>query len=356
MNITFLIGNGFDIRLGLKTRYTDFYNIYIDSNKDRAEDDSIKKFTDLIDPNYETWADFEMAFAENAFGTTQDVKDILRDFSDKFANYLREQTQLCDYTDRNNLNKFESFLIYGYILLNDKDRPKIQEIYSNLNDNVKINFINFNYTNTLDKLIDNYKENNSNSDTLISFYHNNIKYSMSIGHTLNIHGSLNDSFIIIGIDSISQIIDEYLKNDDSLNRYCVKSAINEYVGKKRVEARFDGMINSSNIIYAYGLSFGKSDKSRWDLIVKWLKSDMNNKLIIYKYKPEFGHFQSVYGPGLIDAVENEKNYYLNLLGFDKSEYEAYYDQVFVVDSDDVLDFKLINDETSDEEFLEACTA
>lgn len=29
MQITFLIGNGFDIGLGLKTRYTEFYKEYI---------------------------------------------------------------------------------------------------------------------------------------------------------------------------------------------------------------------------------------------------------------------------------------------------------------------------------------
>ena len=30
MNITFLIGNGFDINLGLKTRYTNFYPYYLE--------------------------------------------------------------------------------------------------------------------------------------------------------------------------------------------------------------------------------------------------------------------------------------------------------------------------------------
>ena len=48
MNITFLIGNGFDIKLGLKTRYTDFYPTYIDSNN-HSKEESIKKFTELID-------------------------------------------------------------------------------------------------------------------------------------------------------------------------------------------------------------------------------------------------------------------------------------------------------------------
>lgn len=58
------------------------------------------------------------------------------------------------------------------------------------------------------------------------------------------------------------------------------------------------------------------------------------------------------------AVCNISNMDFNDMGFDKSEYESYYDQIFVIDSDDVLDFKLIHDETIDEqeESLEVCTA
>ena len=37
MYITFLIGNGFDINLGLKTSYSDFYDCY----KNRASKDSV---------------------------------------------------------------------------------------------------------------------------------------------------------------------------------------------------------------------------------------------------------------------------------------------------------------------------
>lgn len=41
MNITYLIGNGFDLNLGLKTRYRDFYDYYV---KQPSNDDLIKKF------------------------------------------------------------------------------------------------------------------------------------------------------------------------------------------------------------------------------------------------------------------------------------------------------------------------
>ena len=157
MNITFLIGNGFDVHLGLKTRYTDFYDIYINSNKD-TEEENIKNFCGMIEGNYETWADFESAFAEKAFGTKDDVKAILSDFSVKFAKYLRGQVQLCDYTDEEIPQKFKDFLINGYKFLETRDRQTIDNKYKAVNANITINFINFNYTNTLNNLIESYKK------------------------------------------------------------------------------------------------------------------------------------------------------------------------------------------------------
>ena len=42
MNVTFLVGNGFDIGLGLKTRYSDFYEEYCKA--DKADSEAITKF------------------------------------------------------------------------------------------------------------------------------------------------------------------------------------------------------------------------------------------------------------------------------------------------------------------------
>ena len=167
-----------------------------------------------------------------------------------------------------------------------------------------------------------------------------------IGTTLNIHGTLDD-YIIIGIDSTEQLKDEGLKNNDAISKYCVKSEINKDVGNGEIENRFVNTINSSRIIYSYGLSFGESDRSRWDIIANWLKSNAENKFIIYKYKTNFQSYDPIYRRTLLDAIEEEKNNYLGLLGFDKSEYQKYHDQIFVIDSDDVLDIKLIKDEENE---------
>ncbi len=40
MNILYILGNGFDINLGLKTRYSDFYKYYIGIE---SKDENIRK-------------------------------------------------------------------------------------------------------------------------------------------------------------------------------------------------------------------------------------------------------------------------------------------------------------------------
>lgn len=57
MNITFLIGNGFDLNLKLNTRYTDFYKYYIKNDPKDLLSNSIKK-------EYEMWSDLEIGLGE----------------------------------------------------------------------------------------------------------------------------------------------------------------------------------------------------------------------------------------------------------------------------------------------------
>ena len=57
MNITFLIGNGFDLNLKLNTRYSDFYEYYIKNDPKDLLSRSIKN-------NYEMWSDLEVDLGE----------------------------------------------------------------------------------------------------------------------------------------------------------------------------------------------------------------------------------------------------------------------------------------------------
>ena len=80
MNITFLLGNGFDIGLGLKTGYENFYDEYseiqstdnknINSFKAMLKNRNLDDRKKIID-----WADFEKAFGQHSSEFTMDQKN-----------------------------------------------------------------------------------------------------------------------------------------------------------------------------------------------------------------------------------------------------------------------------------------
>lgn len=88
MNIVYLIGNGFDLNLGMKAAYSDFY-AHLLKLKDVAP--HIKKLREEIDSNLENWSDFELGLGkylekideEEAIALREDVLELLSKYIDK---------------------------------------------------------------------------------------------------------------------------------------------------------------------------------------------------------------------------------------------------------------------------------
>ncbi|WP_455527324.1 hypothetical protein [Huintestinicola sp.] len=66
-------------------------------------------------------------------------------------------------------------------------------------------------------------------------------------------------------------------------------------------------------------------------------------MIIFKYDTKFNTYDKVYRNLVLDAINDAKNEYLKILGFSEDEYERYHEQIFVIDSADVLQFKVVPD-------------
>ena len=82
MNVTILVGNGFDLNLNLKTKYTDFLNYYCgDSGADHV---TIQSFKQDILQDYKTWSDAELAFGR---------------YTEKFLNDDEGAEKFCDCHD-----------------------------------------------------------------------------------------------------------------------------------------------------------------------------------------------------------------------------------------------------------------
>lgn len=67
-NVTFLIGNGFDLNVGLKTRYIDFYKIYVIENEN--DSNIIRNFKKEIlrseAHGWRNWMDFEVGMGQQS--------------------------------------------------------------------------------------------------------------------------------------------------------------------------------------------------------------------------------------------------------------------------------------------------
>ena len=79
MKFVFLIGNGFDLNLNLKTRYRNFYDRYISLP---SKNSTIKKFKEVLSDNLDNWADLELELGK---------------YANNFLKYLKTHFYILDY-------------------------------------------------------------------------------------------------------------------------------------------------------------------------------------------------------------------------------------------------------------------
>ena len=90
MSTLFMIGNGFDLNCGMKTRYKDIYEGYIMTV---CHSKVVSQFKDDISDNIETWSDFELAMSEYASRLNSEIEftDCINDFLEYLNKYLSSE-------------------------------------------------------------------------------------------------------------------------------------------------------------------------------------------------------------------------------------------------------------------------
>ena len=69
MNLLFVLGNGFDLQLGLPTSYHDFYQYYVNTP---SSSEAIARLKDEISADQQNWSDLELALGK----ITADYSDV----------------------------------------------------------------------------------------------------------------------------------------------------------------------------------------------------------------------------------------------------------------------------------------
>ncbi|WP_375605651.1 AbiH family protein [Flavobacterium davisii] len=270
MNIVHIIGNGFDLNLGLKTSYKHFYEYY---KKQESKNDNIKLLKKEIDTNTENWSDLELALGKftSEITTVEEFEIIRQDIILNLSNYLKSIESSFDLSNVNT-HELSIFLSSPHIELRNGDKAIFEELLISLKHEMSsINIISFNYTSILDNLIQNFV------DKTMSFA-KAISSNSTIKPVKHIHGLL-DERLIIGVNDNSQVSNENFTKEIDFNEAFIKTEYNKASGHL-VDDECVDLINNANIICVFGSSLGLTDMFWWELICNKLLKQ-NCKLIIY---------------------------------------------------------------------------
>lgn len=284
MNITFLIGNGFDRNLGLNTTYSDFTKHYknLETNNER-----IKQFRKDIDDDKELWFDAEIAMGKytEKFGEGEAAaySECHTDFCMELAKYLKNEEKRIDFNNCTDIIAKHFTNINNLInIFPTQEREVLNSIYHNRrNESITFNFICFNYTSTLDECISIAKKT---PGSLGSHKIGNQVSHHTIDKVCHVHGTVNKE-MVFGVNDESQIAKPEIfncENGDLYKNTIIKVQTNaSYL--ENTDAKANQIIQNSSLIYVYGMSIGDTDKLWWDRICSWLAADSNRHLIVHKY-------------------------------------------------------------------------
>lgn len=279
MQITFLIGNGFDLNIGLKTKYSDFLEYYLNQE---SESEIIKKFKNSILSNKENWSDAELMFGEYANLVTEvsEYKYILKDFKLNLSMYLTsiQNDFSSDLLNDLTCKQFEVSIQNYYKNFKKTNSKRIQSLLNKYNNMVwNYNFVTFNYTNVFSKFLDKTKSTNDS-------FPKHLNFNDTLSQVVHIHG-MTDNHMIFGLDNELQIKNKDFQNDLRLREILLKPEINTKI-KMEIHTEVINIVYTSKLIYIFGMSLGETDLFWWKVLVDWLQRDNSNILVIVNYKKE----------------------------------------------------------------------
>lgn len=308
MKVTFLLGNGFDKAIGLKTSYNDFYEWYLEQEPELDDIQKLKK--QIEEKRFDKWSDFEIALGQftKEFENPNEFISCFKLARESLMIYLKKE-----YAEKN-VNSKDFLLSSAYRLVElsemfykDFDQ-ETKEKFENIGneENCLIRFISFNYT----PLLDDAKDDMMNS--VNSLWNN--KYPSTkceIGDYINVHG-LYDDEPILGVNDISQIANESFRKNSDIVKLMIKREADKQVNRGRIEKALN-IIEDSDIVCTFGLSLGDTDLFYWEQLACWLEKRSNRILIIYNKqndKKSITELQEEYkdkiAKFLIDKLQNSR--------------------------------------------------
>lgn len=334
MNITFIIGNGFDISLGIKSSYSDFYKWYCDKpsivkyiNEFRKE---IQNDVARDIPNEEkTWADFEIGLGKYTTKFNKEtVEQFLECFEDAQASiieYLTEQEEKFDidsFTDES-YDLFKKSISNFWEEVADLQKPEIKgSLDAVKKESWLVSFLTFNYTNTLEQILTSIPD-----ETMDAWGSSPYRYTYRFNkNVIHIHGTKED-FPVLGLNDESQIENKELLDTPQFKEFLLKPENVQALGKTWHQKAKQQILNS-RFICLLGTSLGPSDAKWWQILVDWLKTNSDRHIILYWFEDKGPN--NIFAIQQLRNVEKAKNRLLSYSKLTETEIEALKKRIHVV--------------------------
>lgn len=259
MNVLYIIGNGLDISLGMKTDYQSFYDYY--STLETKDSDIISLKANIEAGRYQTWADLEAGLGEYTkyLGMEKVFLKCLEHMKRSLGVYLKEQFDQRDYRA---VNRFAQDFYNPAKYLDGK----IKERYDSFIDSITLALRDFsprvvtlNYTNTIEDI------------------HSIL--NIQGPELLHLHGSIEDG-IVMGVSDEDQIANEAFRHSRNVTEDFVKPSYNDACLNNN-NVICERWIKEADMIVLFGTSLGETDRKWWRMIGQQLLGGELDTMILY---------------------------------------------------------------------------
>lgn len=284
MQITFFVGNGFDIACGINSSYTDFYSWYC--KQEKSDKEHVNRFRETIDNDIKAgkknWADFEVALGKYTMNFTkenaQQFIDCYEDAHEKLIEYLKKESEYSeDEMTEERVRTLSEGLKNFYAELPPKEKKPFDTLFAeHKNENIIMKFISYNYTDVLDKCIASVAR-----EPFVTWTGSgNHRYSYFVATEItHAHGCLL-FHPVFGVNDESQIANKDLMDIPNFAKLMVKPRCVDALGELWHD-EVNKAIDDSAVICIFGMSMGITDSIWFERIMGWLQANENRQLIIY---------------------------------------------------------------------------
>lgn len=289
MEVVYLIGNGFDLSIGLDTAPKAFIESYLEkNNSDSGRKEHVTALVkDMQEQGIETWADFEMEsgeyskrFAEDvgddAFAYAEACSDLFKHLHEK----LSAQNNRVDkaFVEQNSMECIRSLTDFREESEADEQKMIDKLRMAHANEHWIYELLAFNYTDVLDKFVSYVlSEHGEGLAPVVS----GTGQKHLIKQVIHVHQSLENP-IICGVDDADQIAYEPFRLERAVVETLVKQESQRYL-RRDDDTRGFALIDQAKIICVYGMSLGLSDRRWWKAVANHLQQDSEALLVLMSY-------------------------------------------------------------------------